>query len=95
MRLPEYCATHSLKEFMEMVDAFDGPDQEAIPMSAYITDPAHGGKVTCHKCNGFITEDQHKEHRDDPNTDEFPKHHFHKRCFNLYKHYYGLDRSID
>lgn len=57
----------------------------------YITNPAHGGKVTCHKCGGFIEEDEAVAYR---NVDK-PIVLFHKECFNVYEHYYGLNRPID
>lgn len=56
-----------------------------------VTDPVHGGKITCHKCGAFIKS----------NEDWFefvPGHtgvYFHVSCFNRYEHYYGLDRPID
>lgn len=60
----------------------------------YVTNPAHGGKVTCHKCNGFILrkdihyyEDNYHFHND--------FEYFHKNCFNPYEHYYGLDKPMD
>ncbi len=53
---------------------------------SYITDPSHGGKVTCHRCNGFIKEGDEKI---------FDQTYFHKECFNQYEHYYGLDKPID
>lgn len=54
--------------------------------SAHITNPIHGGKVTCHKCGGFLCE----------NDSLFiMKVYFHEDCFNRYEHYYGLDRPID
>lgn len=58
---------------------------------AYVTNPVHGGKVTCHKCNGFIT---HKDLWQDDHG-YFPDAYFHEACFNVYDHYYGLDRPID
>jgi L-amino acid N-acyltransferase YncA len=59
-------------------------------MLAYITNPAHGGKVTCHKCNGFIKEGDVHIWRGDMNITWF-----HKDCYNPYEHYYGLDKPID
>lgn len=53
----------------------------------FITNPVHGGKVTCYKCSGFIR-----------GGDEYwysPGVFFHKDCFNHYEHYYGLDKPID
>lgn len=52
----------------------------------YVTDPTHGGKVTCHKCNGFILKKDHLF---------ILKRDWHEDCFNRYEHYYGLDRPID
>lgn len=58
---------------------------------AYVTDPTHGGKVTCHKCCRFIRQgDDWFEHM--PHN---PGVYFHCECFNRYEHYYGLDRPID
>lgn len=60
------------------------------------TNPNHGGKIDCHKCGGWIYEDEgevgfwNHQHRD-----EFPHVWFHKDCFNRYEHYYGLDKPID
>ncbi len=56
----------------------------------FVTDPRHGGKVTCHKCNDFIQEKDLFQ----ANKFLFNKQ-FHKDCFNPYEHYYGLDRPID
>lgn len=61
----------------------------------YITNPAHGGKVTCHKCNSFIAEDDGLGYRNHQHRDEFPNTWFHKKCFNRYEHYYGLDKPVD
>lgn len=63
-------------------------------MSEYITD-YHGGKVTCHKCNGFIEKKDHIPYWDHQHRGEYPNTHFHKKCFNHYEHYYGLDKPID
>jgi hypothetical protein len=93
MRLPEYCATHSLKEFMEMME--DRGNYESRHPQDYLTNPAHGGKVTCYKCNGFIIEGEEIGYWDHQHKDEFPNAHFHKKCFNGYEHYYGLDKPID
>ena len=62
---------------------------------SYITNPIHGGKITCHKCNGFIQEGEGKEFVNHPNDDYFPPTWFHTRCFNRYEHYYGLDKPLD
>lgn len=61
----------------------------------YITNPHHGGKVTCHKCNGFIEEGDDVPYWDHQHVTEYPRAHFHKRCYNGYEHYYGLDKPID
>ncbi len=60
-----------------------------------ITNPAHGGKVTCHKCGQFILEGDGEGYLDHQHKDEFPKVWFHKACYNRYEHYYGLDKPID
>jgi hypothetical protein len=60
----------------------------------YVTDPAHGGKVTCHKCGGFIDEVD-VETLIDTSKDQPPLAYFHKKCFNRYEHYYGLDKPLD
>lgn len=60
-----------------------------------LTDPTHGGKVTCHKCNGFIPEEDAVGYHDYQNAREFPRYHFHNNCYNQYEHYYGIDRPID
>ena len=54
----------------------------------YITDPTHGGKITCHKCVAFIREG---ETWFQYSVGVF----FHRKCFNRYEHYYGLDKAID
>lgn len=61
----------------------------------YVTNPNHGGKVTCHKCNGFIEAQEYVPYWDHQHRDEFPKIGFHERCFNRYEHYYGLDKPLD
>lgn len=61
----------------------------------YITNPHHGGKVTCYKCNGFIREGDGVGYWDHQHRDEFPHTWFHKNCYNGYEHYYGLDKPID
>ena len=61
----------------------------------YVTDPSHGGKVTCHKCGGFIAEGNEIGYLDHQHRNEFPAVHFHKHCYNQYDHYYGLDKPID
>jgi hypothetical protein len=54
----------------------------------YVTDPSHGGKVTCHTCNRFIIEGEGFGFLDHQHRDEFPKAWFHNKCFNQYEHYY-------
>jgi hypothetical protein len=61
----------------------------------HVTDPAHGGKVTCYKCNGFIQQKDAVPYRDRQHKDDFPNTWFHKDCYNRYEHYYGLDKPID
>lgn len=56
----------------------------------FVTDPVHGGKVTCHKCNGFIQEKELFTFRG-----EMTRVQFHEDCFNRYEHYYGLDKPLD
>ena len=61
-------------------------------ISTYITNPAHGGKITCEKCNGFILEGE-----DSWVLDKWDiRRYFHTEpCFNRYEHYYGFNRPID
>ena len=62
--------------------------------SRFTANPVHGGKVTCHKCGGFIDEDDllvYKKTTGDNLSVAF----FHKDCYNRYEHYYGLDKPID
>lgn len=56
----------------------------------FLTNPVHGGKVTCYKCGGFIPEGNEigLDHL-------YPEIWFHQDCFNPYEHYYGLDKPID
>lgn len=61
---------------------------------SYITNPQHGGKVTCHKCNGFILEGDEKVYWENGDPDTIVAW-FHKDCWNPYEHYYGLDKPID
>lgn len=61
----------------------------------FVTNPSHGGKVTCHECGTFIEEGQEMGYRDHQHKDEFPKYHFHKQCYNPWAHYYGIDKAID
>jgi len=62
---------------------------------AHITNPAHGGKVTCHVCGGFIKQKDGMGYWNYQHPEEFPNDWFHKECFNPYEHYYGLDKTID
>lgn len=64
-------------------------------IQSYVCNPTHGGKVTCHKCNGFIFECDAVPYLDHQHLNEFPKAHFHKDCYNPYEHYYGLDKPLD
>jgi len=46
----------------------------------------------CHKCGGIILPEDLSVYKD------FNRHlyaNFHKKCFNGYEHYYGLDQPID
>jgi len=60
-----------------------------------LTNPIHGGKVCCHKCNDFIEVGDEIGYHCYQNAREFPAAHFHKDCYNQYEHYYGLDKPID
>lgn len=73
-----------------------GCDCRANPPNGnfYVTDPSHGGKVTCHKCAGFILEKDYEPYWEYPDKTKVLAH-FHKDCYNGYEHYYGLDRGID
>lgn len=57
----------------------------------YVTNPIHGGKVTCEKCGGFIEEGNSEWIHDEWKV----KRYFHRTCFNRYEHYYGFNRPID
>jgi hypothetical protein len=48
----------------------------------YITNPVHGGKVTCHKCLGFILEGEGVGYHDHQHRDECPAMWFHKDCYD-------------
>lgn len=72
-------------------ELLDGPSH----FSHHLTNPAHGGKVCCHKCGGFILEEDAVGYWSFQHKDEFPHDHFHKDCYNQYEHYYGLDKPID
>lgn len=61
----------------------------------YVTNPTHGGKVTCYECDGFILEGDSVPYLDHQHRNEFPKVHFHRRCYNPYQHYHGLNKPID
>lgn len=65
------------------------------PEVVWITNPLHGGKVTCHKCTGFIKEHDGIGYHVHQHKDEFPRAWFHVSCYNQYEHYYGLDRPLD
>jgi len=80
--------------WLEAADVLDGPEQECYPL-VYVTNPNHGGKITCHKCGGFIPEEDAISYWSFQHSDEFPHAHFHKDCYNEYEHYYGLDKPID
>lgn len=71
-----------------------GPE-EARWSDRHVTNPVHGGKETCHKCNGFITAQEAVPYWDHQHRDEWPKAWFHEACFNTYEHYNGLDKPID
>lgn len=80
-----------MPKWYEMNDDLDGPEQEAH----FLTNPVHGGKVTCHKCGRFIVKEDEVGYMSVQHNDEFPHAHFHKDCYNHYEHYYGLDKPID
>lgn len=61
----------------------------------YLTDPTHGGKITCHKCQGFILEGDEKGYFLPVRMNKIAVAHFHNDCYNPYEHYYGLDKPID
>lgn len=63
----------------------------------YITNPVHGGKVTCHTCGGFIKEGDCTVYGDYETIEGggAPIAWFHTEHFNRYEHYYGLDKPID
>lgn len=85
----------------KIADVLDGPEQKCYPTyittdgDFYVTNPVHGGKVTCHKCNGFIKKKDSVPYLDHQHRDDFPRYHFHKDCYNPYEHYYGIDKPID
>lgn len=54
----------------------------ALQLSAHVTDPAHGGKVTCHKCNGFIQNKDAMGYHDHQHPQDFPNIWFHKACYD-------------
>lgn len=62
-------------------------------LDMHVTNPAHGGKVTCHTCGGFIEEGDEILYRYPLRSG--PDTYFHQKCYNTYEHYYGLDKPID
>lgn len=78
----------------ELADNPDHPTNMYIS-KGYVTDPSHGGKVTCHKCGGFIGMGMGTWYRDHQHANDFPNTWFHDACYNPYEHYYGLDKLID
>lgn len=58
---------------------------------AHVTDPAHGGKITCHTCGAFIKEGEDWFEY----VPDHPGVYFHVDHYNRYDHYYGLDKPID
>lgn len=50
MRLPEYCANHSFKEFMEMINPH-------IPKYALVKFNGGRGALLCNKCSVIIRQD--------------------------------------
>lgn len=82
-KVPDYALSeHNRKEYCALAEM-------------HVTDPSHGGKVTCYKCNGFILVKEAQSYLDHQHKDEFPSVWFHRKCFNIYEHYYGLDKPID
>jgi len=79
--------TAELRDVLKQMKELSGYN---LGQEKYVTDPTHGGKVTCHKCNGFIREENLYVFRG-----EMTIVRFHKHCFNQYDHYYGLDKPID
>lgn len=77
---PEYYLRNP--KVAEVMDVLDGPEQECVPLIDYVTNPAHGGKVTCHKCNGFIEDKDAVGYRDHQHKDDFPNTWFHKHCYD-------------
>lgn len=61
----------------------------------FVTNPAHGGKVTCHTCGDFIEEGEGFSYIEIHNNQDVTTGYFHKKCYNQYEHYYGLDKPID
>lgn len=66
--------------------------QRLTGMERFVTNPMHGGKVTCHKCGGFIEEGDELTF---PEGNALHGHWWHEHCYNTYEHYYGLDKPID
>lgn len=58
----------------------------------FVTDPAHGGKVTCRRCSSFI-DGGHPYFSYNTGTGE--KLFWCEPCFNRYEPYYDLDKPID
>jgi len=71
------------------------PPEDKLFREAHVTDPSHGGKVTCHKCGSFIQRKDWVPYRDRQHKTEFANYHFHRACYNDYEHYYGIDKPID
>lgn len=61
-------------------------------VQSYITNPVHGGKVTCRKCSCFISEGTGGKSMD---TDNGHWVWFCEEHWNRYEHYYDLDKPID
>ena len=59
----------------------------------YVTNPAHGGKVTCEKCSSFI--DENSVYWTVKTSILEYTVYIHDKCYNAYEHYYGLNKPID
>ena len=59
----------------------------------WVTNPAHGGKVTCDNrgCNSFIDENDHYWIVEVDGANYY----LHNKCYNTYEHYYGFRKPID
>ncbi len=68
-----YCKKHSVGPDFE----FDNTQMSGF----YVTDPQHGGKVTCEECCGYIDEKDHVGILDHQHPWDFPAIHFHKKCY--------------